>query len=85
MRELGQRIQDNRIAMNLTQAQMAERSVIALRTVVRSENGSLRQERYRRIVIEAYQAMQKRYQQIYSVHWAEDAGAVPVSSRIDVQ
>lgn len=39
MRELGQRIQDNRIAMNLTQAQMAERSGVALRTVVRIENG----------------------------------------------
>ncbi len=39
MRELGKRIQDNRIAMNLTQAQMADRSGVALRTVARIENG----------------------------------------------
>ncbi len=39
MRELGQRMQDTRIAMNLTQAQMAERSGVALRTVVRIESG----------------------------------------------
>lgn len=39
MREMGQRIQDIRITMNLTQAQMADRSGVALRTVVRIENG----------------------------------------------
>lgn len=39
MKELGQRIQDNRVTMNLTQAQMAERSGVALRTVARIENG----------------------------------------------
>lgn len=39
MRELGQRIKDNRIAMNLTQEEMADRSGVALRTVARIENG----------------------------------------------
>lgn len=39
MKELGQRIQESRIAMNLTQAQMAERSGVALRTVARIEKG----------------------------------------------
>jgi len=39
MKELGQRIQDIRIAMNLTQAQMADRSGVGLRTVARIENG----------------------------------------------
>lgn len=39
MKELGQRMQDIRIAMNLTQAEMADRSGVALRTVARIENG----------------------------------------------
>lgn len=39
MKELGQRIQETRIAMNLTQAQMAEQSGVALRTVARIEKG----------------------------------------------
>lgn len=39
MKELGQRIQESRIAMNLTQAQMAEQSGVALRTVARIEKG----------------------------------------------
>lgn len=39
MREMGQRVQDSRIAMNMTQTQMAERSGVALRTVSRIENG----------------------------------------------
>ncbi len=39
MKELGQRIQETRIAMHLTQAQMAEQSGVALRTVARIEKG----------------------------------------------
>lgn len=39
MKELGKRIQDMRIAMNLTQSEMAERSGVSLRTVCRIEKG----------------------------------------------
>lgn len=39
MKELGKRIQDIRISMNLTQTELAEKSGIALRTVARIENG----------------------------------------------
>lgn len=39
MKELGKRIQDIRISMNLTQSEMADRSGVALRTVTRIENG----------------------------------------------
>lgn len=39
MKELGKRIQDIRISMNLTQTEMADRSGVALRTVARIENG----------------------------------------------
>lgn len=39
MKELGKRIQDTRISMNLTQSEMAEQSGVALRTVARIENG----------------------------------------------
>lgn len=39
MKELGQRIQDLRIASELTQAEMAEKSGVALRTITRIENG----------------------------------------------
>lgn len=39
MRELGKRIQDIRISMNLTQSEMADQSGVALRTVTRIENG----------------------------------------------
>lgn len=39
MKELGKRIQDIRISMNLTQSDMAEQSGVALRTVSRMENG----------------------------------------------
>lgn len=37
MKELGKRIQDTRISMNLTQSEMAEKSGVALRTVARIE------------------------------------------------
>lgn len=39
MKELGKRIQDMRISMNLTQSEMAEQSGVALRTIARIENG----------------------------------------------
>lgn len=39
MKELGQRIQDIRISMNLTQAELAQQAGIALRTMSRVENG----------------------------------------------
>ncbi len=39
MQELGKRIQDIRISMNMTQAEMAERSGVALRTIARIEKG----------------------------------------------
>lgn len=39
MKELGKRIQDTRVSMNLTQSQIAEQSGVALRTITRIENG----------------------------------------------
>lgn len=39
MKELGKRIQDMRISMDLTQTEMADQSGVALRTVARIENG----------------------------------------------
>lgn len=39
MKELGKRIQDIRISMNLKQSDMAEKSGVALRTIGRIENG----------------------------------------------
>lgn len=39
MKELGKRIQDVRISMNLTQAELAKQAGIALRTMARIENG----------------------------------------------
>ncbi|XCP85231.1 hypothetical protein ABXS75_00010 [Roseburia hominis] len=39
MMELGQRIRDTRIRMQITQAGMAEQSGVAIRTIVRMEKG----------------------------------------------
>lgn len=39
MKELGQRMKDIRISMDMTQAEMADKSGVALRTIARMETG----------------------------------------------
>ena len=39
LRELGHRIQETRISMNVTQAEMADKSGVAIRTIARMEQG----------------------------------------------